>query len=104
MVDKGAPVQLLVEPAAADKLAGARLTLAANAGSADVVLGPGLLVSGVVRSPVGAAPQPGVRVEALCYSCGSTTPIATTISDSQGGYRIYLPDPGDIIFDGGVGD
>ena len=93
-VDKGAPLQLLVEPAAADKLAGARVSLAANAGTADVALGPGLEVSGVVRSP-SAAPQPGVRVEALCFACGSTTPLATSISDSQGNYRLYLPDPGD---------
>ena len=69
----------------------------------DVALGPGLLVSGVVRSP-GATAQPGVRVEALCWSCGSPTPLATSISDTSGAYRIYLPDPGDVIVDGGVGD
>ncbi|MCU1279873.1 MAG: hypothetical protein JWM53_3419 [bacterium] len=103
LVDKGAPIELVVEPSPADKLAGARVPLPANAGSADVALGPGLEVSGVVRAP-NTAPQPGVRVEALCFSCGSTTPLSTSISDSQGGYRIYLPDPGDIIFDGGVGD
>ncbi|HEX9100890.1 MAG TPA: hypothetical protein VF997_01735, partial [Polyangia bacterium] len=102
-VDKGAPLELLVEPAAADKLAGARLSLPANAGSVQVALGPGLLVSGVVRSPAGTA-QPGVRVEALCWSCGSTTPLATSISDANGTYRIYLPDPGNVIVDGGVGD
>ncbi|HEX6837742.1 MAG TPA: hypothetical protein VF334_14280 [Polyangia bacterium] len=103
VIDKGAPLELLVEPAAGAKLAGARVPLAANAGSATVALGAGLLVSGVVRSPAGTA-QPGVRVEALCWSCGSTTPLATSISDGSGTYRIYVPDPGNVILDGGVSD
>ena len=46
----------------------------------------------------------GVRVEALCYACGSTTPVASAISDGSGVYRIYLPDPGNVVVDGGVGD
>ncbi len=103
MVDKGAPLQLLVEPPATANLASARLSLAANAGSADVALGPGLEVSGVVRSPT-STPLPGVRVEAYCWSCGSTTPLATSISDTTGTYHIFLPDPGENPVDGGVGD
>ena len=102
-IDKGAPLALLVEPPGDARLAGARVSLAANAGSATVTLGPGLLVSGVVRSPAGTA-QPGVRVEALCWSCGSTTPVASAISDGSGTYRIYVPDPGDVVVDGGAGD
>ncbi len=103
MVDRGAPVQLLVEPAASDKLAGVRESLAAATTSADIALGPGLAVSGVVHAPTGA-PVPAVRVDALCWSCGSTTPVASAVSDGQGVYRIYLPDPGPLILDGGAGD
>lgn len=100
-IDKGAPLALLVEPSADARLAGARVALGANAGGATVTLVPGLLVSGVVRSPAGTA-QAAVRVEALCWSCGSSTPLATAISDGNGTYRLYVPDPGDIILDGGV--
>lgn len=101
-VDRGAPVALLVEPGAADKLSGSTLLLPAGTSSAAVTLGPGLLVSGVVRSPGNSTPVPSVRVEALCGGCASTTPVASAISDARGVYSIYLPDPGDIITDGGT--
>lgn len=103
LVGKGAPLALVVEPPGASNLAGARVSVAANAGSVTVALDRGLLVSGVVRSPTND-PQASVRVEALCQSCGSSTPVATAISDSHGTYKIYLPDPGNVIVDGGAGD
>ena len=102
-VGKGSPVQLVVEPPGSTNLAGTRVAVAADAGSVTVMLGRGLLVSGTVQSPTGDA-QPSVRVEALCDGCGSTTPVATSISDGQGVYRIYLPDPGNVIVDGGAAD
>jgi hypothetical protein len=34
-----------------------------------------------------------VVVEALCVSCGSSTPLASALSDGSGVYRLYLPDP-----------
>jgi hypothetical protein len=102
-IDRDAPLSLLVEPNGGDKLAGMRVSVPAGGGTVPVVLGPGLQVSGVVRSPT-ATPVPGVRVEALCWSCGSTTPVATAISDASGVYRIYLPDPGLVGLDGGVTD
>jgi hypothetical protein len=101
-VDRGAPVALLVEPGAADKLSGATLYLGAGTTSADVTLGPGLLVTGVVRAPKNSLPVPLVRVEALCGQCGSSTPLASAISNDKGVYNLYLPDPGDIIVDGGT--
>jgi hypothetical protein len=82
-VGKGSPVQLVVEPKGDANLAGTRVAIAADAGSVTVMLGRGLLVTGTVQSPTGD-PQPSVRVEALCDGCGSTTPVATSISDSQG--------------------
>jgi hypothetical protein len=102
MVDAAAPLALLVEPGAAAMLASARLAVGAGGGTADVALPRGLLVSGLVRGP--AAPLPSVLIEALCESCGSTTPIASTVSDDQGNYRLYLPDPGETPFDGGASD
>ena len=102
-LDRGAPIDLVVEPPAAPKLAGTRVALPAGGGSVSVSLGPGLPISGVVQSPSGTI-QPGVRVEALCWSCGSTTPISTSISDATGTYHLYLPDPGDVVTDGGVSD
>jgi hypothetical protein len=102
-VGKGSPVQLVVEPPGSTNLAGTRVAVAADAGSVNVMLGRGLLVTGTVQSPTGD-PQPSVRVEALCDGCGSTTPLATSISDGQGVYRIYLPDPGNVIVDGGAVD
>ena len=102
-VGKGSPVQLVVEPPGSTNLAGTRVAVAADAGSVTVMLGRGLLVTGAVQSPTGD-PQPNVRVEALCDGCGSTTPIATSISDNQGVYRIYLPDPGNVLVDGGAVD
>ncbi|HXU68448.1 MAG TPA: hypothetical protein VN947_03925 [Polyangia bacterium] len=100
-IDRGAPLTLVVEPPASTHLAGTRLSLSANAGSAAVVLPPGLPVVGVVSTP-GHTTLSGVLVEALCYSCGSTTPIATSITDGSGTYHLYLPDPGDVTVDGGV--
>lgn len=102
-VDPGAPLQLLVEPGASDKLSGSVTTLPAGSTQADIALGSGLLVTGLVRSPT-SAPLRAVRVEALCGSCGSTTPIASAVSDATGTYRLYLPDPGDSVVDGGVTD
>jgi hypothetical protein len=100
-VDAGSPVTLLVEPGASDKLAGARVALAAGTTHADVKLAPGLLVTGVVRSPTGSV-MPAVRVEAICYACGPTaTPVATAITGTNGVYLLYLADPGDGV-DGGV--
>lgn len=103
-VGAGAPVSLLVEPSALDKLSSRRVALAAGTTQADVALDPGLLVSGQVLSPAGA-PLRAVRVEALCWSCSSPTPLADAVSDDAGGYRIYLPDPGNVVVvDGGAGD
>jgi hypothetical protein len=102
-IDKGASLDLVVEPPAASKLAGARVALPAGGGSTHVTLGPGLAFTGSVNTPDNKS-LPGVRVEALCFSCGSTTPIATSISDANGAYHLYLPDPGEIAVDGGAGD
>jgi hypothetical protein len=103
VLDKGAPLVLVVDPPSSAKLAGTRIPLPANAGSVAVTLGPGLPITGTVRSPSGTAER-GVRVEALCYACGSTTPVASAISDGSGVYRLYLPDPGNVVVDGGAGD
>ncbi len=103
VIDKGAPLDLVVEPPAATKLAGASVALLAGGGNAHVTLGPGVAVTGQVNTPDNKSLK-GVRVEALCYACGSTTPVASAISDGSGTYRIYLPDPGDIAVDGGAGD
>src|SRR5439155_7216337 len=78
-VDRGAPVVLLVEPDAAAKQAGTRVLLAAGTTSADVVLGPGLLVTGTVLN--GTQAVPAVTVQALCWSCASATPLAESITD-----------------------
>jgi len=102
-VDKGAPLSLLVEPSGLDKISGTRLSVPAGGGALSVPLGPGIQVTGVVLSPSNT-PVAGVRVEALCWSCGSPTPLATALSDANGVYRIYLPDPGLGGLDGGVTD
>jgi hypothetical protein len=101
-VDRGAPVTLLVEPDGAARLSGTRVPLAAGTTSADVVLAPGLLVDGKVIPPGSAAGLPAVEVDALCWSCGSVTPLATSITDKDGNFFIYLPDPGELIVDGGT--
>jgi hypothetical protein len=94
-VDRGSPIDLLVEPGASSMLSSARRALAAGATSADVTLPPGLLVAGKVRGP--SAPLPSVLIEALCGSCGSPTPLTSTVSDTMGNYRLYLPDPGSVV-------
>ena len=99
-VDRGAPVTLLVEPDAASHQSGTRLPLAAGTTSADVVLGPGLRIEGFVTKAGGQA-LVATEVDVLCDSCGSDTPLATSITDGSGMYFIYLPDPGEFG-DGGV--
>ena len=92
---------LLVEPDGAAKQAGTRVALAAGTtAAADVVLQPGLQVTGTVQ--VGTQPLPAVTVQALCFSCGSNTPLAESITNHNGVYNLYLPDPGDNIVDGGT--
>lgn len=101
-VDRGAPIALLVEPTADVKLSSATVMLPAGSPGSDVVLGPGLLVTGVVYSVTTTNRVPSVRIEALCNGCGSSTPIATAISDTSGSYNLYLPDPGLAVSDGGT--
>lgn len=101
-VDRGAPVTLLVEPDGAARLSGTRVPIAAGTTSADVVLAPGLLVDGKVIPAGSAAGLPAVEVDALCLSCGSATPLATSITDKDGKFFIYLPDPGEKIVDAGT--
>jgi hypothetical protein len=105
-VGRGAPVQLVVDPPASVNLAGVRQKLDAGTTAApDVALGPGLQVSGVVQAPTTTqSVVPLVRVDALCTSCDSTAPVASAISDGNGNYKLYLPDPGQIVLDGGAGD
>ncbi|HEY2747290.1 MAG TPA: carboxypeptidase-like regulatory domain-containing protein, partial [Polyangia bacterium] len=100
-IDKGATLELVVDPPASVGLAGARVPLPAGGGAVQVTLGPGVEMSGLVKTPEGKA-LGGVRVEALCFSCGSTTPISTSITDASGNYHLYLPDPGDVAVDGGA--
>jgi hypothetical protein len=100
VVDRGAPVTLLVEPGPDEHQAGTRVPLAAGTTAADVVLQPGLKVTGTVQ--VGTTALPAVTVQALCFSCGSLTPLAESITDGNGVYDIYLPDPGDNLVDGGT--
>ncbi len=102
-VDPGSAIQLLVEPPGAVRLAGARIPLAAGTTIANASLPSGLLVAGNVIAP-GGGHLPSVVIDALCGSCGSTTPIATALSNSSGFYSLYLPDPGIAPIDGGVLD
>jgi hypothetical protein len=102
-VDPGSPITLLAEPPGAAQLVSARLSLPAGATQADVALAPGLLIGGTVYAP-GGGTLPSVVVDALCSTCGSTTPIASALSDASGLYKLYLPDPGLNVPDGGFVD
>jgi hypothetical protein len=103
MVDPGSAAQLLAEPPGSAQLASGRLSLPVGATTGDLSLGPGLLVGGAVLSPSGGH-LPGVVIDALCATCGSTTPVASALSDGSGNYALYLPDPGLQPLDGGVID
>jgi hypothetical protein len=100
-VDAGAAMMVIFAPAPAAKLAGKKVSLAAGSTQADVVLPPGLAVTGTVTGPGGGG-KGSVIVEVLCYGCDSDTPITSTITESDGSYMLYLPDPGNIIVDGGT--
>jgi hypothetical protein len=43
--------------------------------------------------------MPAVLVEAYCADC--VVPVSSAVSDSGGGYRVYLPDPGNRMVDAG---
>jgi hypothetical protein len=100
-VDPGSALELVVQPPASVKLAGVRLPLSAGVTQANAALLPGLQVGGYVIAP-GGGHLPSVVIDALCGSCGSVTPVASTISDPSGSYALYLPDPGLQPLDGGV--
>jgi hypothetical protein len=102
-VDSGSPITLLAEPPGAAQLVSARLQLPAGSTQANISLAPGLLIGGTVYAPGGAA-LPSVVIDALCSTCGSTTPIASALSGANGVYALYLPDPGLQVPDGGVFD
>jgi hypothetical protein len=101
IIEPGSPLTLLVEPPAESKLLSLRKRLAAGTTSANLTLPPGLLVAGIVYSPTGA-PMGSVVIEALCAACGSSLPLASTVSEPGGDYALYLPDPGFVVFDGGT--
>jgi hypothetical protein len=102
LVDAGSPLEVLYEPPAATNLSSLRQVVAAGASQAKAALGPGLRIAGSVLQ--GTSKLPSVLIEALCGSCGSDAPIASTLSDATGAYALYLPDPGVQIGDGGVND
>jgi hypothetical protein len=102
-VDPGAPIQLLAEPQADVHLAAKRMSVPKGTTYIDVPLGAGLQVHGTVyRGKIELLGY--VRVELLCDGCGSETPLTTAIAGGDGQFNIYVPDPGDLILDGGVGD
>lgn len=100
-VGSGTASNVRVEPTAGVKLSDATVWVAAGATTADVTLGPGLQISGLVVGP-NSAPLPSVLIEALCGSCASPMVLKTTVSDANGRYMIYVPDPGQLAVDGGV--
>jgi hypothetical protein len=65
------------------------------------VLPPGLLVSGKITKP-DTTPMPSTVVEILPGDGSSDVPITTGVTRAQGDYTVYLPDPGNIIVDGGT--
>ena len=101
LVDPGSAAQLLAEPPGSARLASARLALPVGSTVGNLSLAPGLRIGGSVTSPSGAY-LPGVVIDALCAACGSTTPLASALSDGTGSYALYLPDPGLAPIDGGV--
>jgi hypothetical protein len=101
-VDSGSPLEVLYEPPGSSNLSSLRQVVAAGATQTSAALAPGLRIAGSVLQ--GSSKLPSVVIEALCGSCGSDVPIASTISDAMGAYALYLPDPGVNLVDGGVSD
>jgi hypothetical protein len=68
--------------------------LAAGQAAVDVQLGKGLLLRGTIQRPMGGAPVAGAAVEARCAACNDATPAGVAITGGDGGFTMYLPDPG----------
>jgi hypothetical protein len=100
-VDPGSPITLLVEPPDATPLASVSIKLPAGTSRADALLPAGLRLSGTVNAPT-TGTLPSALVEALCGSCGSDQPLASTVTRPDGSFDLYLPDPGVKALDGGV--
>lgn len=101
-VGAGTASSVRVEPLAAAKLSDATVFVAAGVSNADITLGPGLQIAGVVYAS-NNAPVPATLVEAMCWDCATPTILKTAVSDSSGNYKLYLPDPGQrVAADGGT--
>jgi hypothetical protein len=102
-IGAGTRSTLVVVPPVTRRLAGLSADVAAGTATVDLQLVRGIVVSGLVRGDGNL--QKGVRVESLCTTCLSPVPQASSLTDDEGRYYLYLPDPGvDSPVDGGATD